>query len=52
MTTKRKPQVSQAEMIKRLLARRMKPETIVKRVRSEVGGRPTVGYVNYIASHA
>jgi hypothetical protein len=41
---------SQAAMIRSLLSRKVSAETIVKRVKKELGGKPTVGYVNAIAA--
>lgn len=47
MKTKSK---SQAAMIRSLLARKVSAAKIVERVRKELGGNPTVGYVNWIAA--
>lgn len=42
---------SQAALIRQLLAKKVPAEQIVKRVKKTVGGKPTVGYVNWIAQH-
>lgn len=46
---KSKRNMSQAAMIRSLLAKKVSAERIVERVRKACGGEPTVGYVNWLA---
>lgn len=49
MKTKRKAS-NQAAMIRSLFARKVSAPKIVERVKKELGGKPTVGYVNWVAN--
>lgn len=44
--------VSQAALIRSLLAKKVPVEKIVQRVKKVCGGEPTVGYVNWLAKRA
>lgn len=49
MSTK-KP--AQAALVRELLSKKVPVEKIVERVKKACGGKPTAGYVNWIASKA
>lgn len=41
--------MSQAALIRSLLAKKVPVDRIVERVRKQCGGKPTPGYVNWLA---
>lgn len=51
MKTQVKTSKSQAAMIRALLAKKVSADKIVERVKNSLGGKPTVGYVNWIKTN-
>jgi hypothetical protein len=48
-TMKAKQKPAQAALVRQLLSKKVPVEKIVERVQKACGGKPTVGYVNWIA---